>query len=585
MNAIQFLASQPWVESLGWTLVHFLWQGVLISAVYAFARGCTARSAPGTMYVLACAAMGAMIAAPFVTYLFLPPAASDPVTGAAVTRSASAARPAGLPTIVQVAASAVQPIGAMPWVVTFWFAGAGALSIRLAGGWVASLRLRTVKLRPAPVEWQRRLEELGARIGQSRPVRLMVSGLVHAPCVVGYLRPMVLMPVGALTGLPVAHVEALLVHELAHIVRRDYLVNILQSVAEALLFYHPAVWWVSGHIRREREMCCDDVAVSTTGDVLGYAEALMGMASARLVAPELALGADGGSLSARIARLLGRPRPASRRPAGVGAVLLVVATALFAQAPARPKFEVAAIKPSAETRFMSLRPQPGRLTANAPVRLMIQNAYGLQPFQIIGGPRWIETDYYDIDAKAEGSANRAQVLLMLQSLLEDRFQLKAKQETRELPVYALLPARGGLKLTTREGSCVSREPNVPPSPPLPGTLPCGSGVISMTPAGGRFAGGKVSMSEFTRVLANMLGRRIIDQTGFTGTFDFKLDFTPDASTSGLPGNRGGADAVPADVAPPSIFTSLQETLGLRLESTKGPVEVLVIDSVQRPTAN
>ena len=118
------------------------------------------------------------------------------------------------------------------------------------------------------------LQKLGARIGLSRPVRLLVSALVQAPTVVGWLRPVMLVPVGALGGLPPEHLEALLLHELAHIRRHDYLVNILQSVAEALLFYHPAVWWVSVHIRAERELCCDDVAVSVSGDAFTYARAL-----------------------------------------------------------------------------------------------------------------------------------------------------------------------------------------------------------------------------------------------------------------------------------------------------------------------
>ena len=136
------------------------------------------------------------------------------------------------------------------------------------------MRLRSRLVRPAPSEWQQALDRLKTRIRVSRPVRLLVSSLVQAPAVVGWLRPVVLVPVGALAGLPAEQIEALLVHELAHIRRHDYLVNVLQSVVEALLFYHPAVWWVSGHIRTEREQCCDDVAVSVSGDVLTYARAL-----------------------------------------------------------------------------------------------------------------------------------------------------------------------------------------------------------------------------------------------------------------------------------------------------------------------
>src|SRR6185295_2411884 len=126
---------------------------------------------------------------------------------------------------------------------------------------------------------------------------------VQAPTVVGWLRPVVLVPVGALAGLPADQVEALLLHELAHIRRHDYLVNILQNVAESLLFYHPAVWWISGHIRAERELCCDDMAVFVCGDSLSYARALAQLESFR-PAQVSALAANGGSLADRIARLL-----------------------------------------------------------------------------------------------------------------------------------------------------------------------------------------------------------------------------------------------------------------------------------------
>ena len=127
-------------------------------------------------------------------------------------------------------------------------------------------------VRRAPPEWQEALTKLGAQIPLSRPMPLLVSALVQVPTVVGWLRPVVLVPVGALGGLPAEYLEALLMHELAHI-RHDYLVNMLQSVAEALLFYHPAVWWVSGQIRAERELCCGDVAVSVSGNALTYARA------------------------------------------------------------------------------------------------------------------------------------------------------------------------------------------------------------------------------------------------------------------------------------------------------------------------
>jgi uncharacterized protein (TIGR03435 family) len=463
--------------------------------------------------------------------------------------------------------------------------------------------MRSIQVRPAPPEWRQTFANLAARLGISRPVRFLVSALVRVPAVVGWLRPVVLVPVGALAGLPAEQMEALLLHELAHIRRYDYLVNLVQSVAEALLFYHPAVWWVSGHIRAEREMCCDDVAARASGDVLTYASALAELESYRAAGVNAAMAANGGSLTDRIARLLGQSRPASQARSGMGAIattLLLAATVcgLFGQSDATLRFEVASIRQNAShPSLMMVRTHAGGLTAeNAPLRLLMQNAYGLQAFQISGGPGWIQSDGYDIEAKAGGKASHDQVLLMLRSLLEDRFQLKLHRETRQLPVYALTVPKSGLKLKApKDGSCVPVDPNADlpplraaPGQPAPGR-PCGRVGVSGESFGVRIEGGAVAMPEFTRMLAMVLGRPLIDRTGFAGTFDVRLDFTPDEAAAGLPRSAGAGDpggTPAADAAgPPPIFVAIQEQLGLRLEATKGPVEVLVIDHVERPSEN
>jgi uncharacterized protein (TIGR03435 family) len=606
MNAIQFLSSQPWVERLGWTLVHFLWQGAGISALYAIARRVTRSSSPNTRYILACVALAAMAAAPLVTWNLLRPSHPVPVAAHPAGRVASAA-PAmiiTLPASVSATISDARAGQFFSWVVVIWLAGAAAFWVRLMGGWAVAARMRSTLVRPAPPQWRRILGELGARIGLSRPVRLLVSALVEVPTVVGWLRPVVLVPVGALAGLPAEHMEALLIHELAHIRRHDYLVNILQSVAEALLFYHPAVWWVSGHIRAERELCCDDVAARASGDVLTYARALAELESRRPAHLKAALAANGGSLAGRIARLLGQSRPASQAHTGMGimvtAILLAMtAFGLFGQSDAAPRFEVASVKQStSHPSFMMVRPRAGGLTAeNAPLRLLMQNAYGVQAFQISGGPGWIQSDGYDIEAKGDGKASRDETFLMLRSLLEDRFQLKLHRETKELPVYALTVAKGGLKLQPpKEGSCIPVDPNgtLPPPSNTPGQrapgFPCGMPGVMMEPSGVRIEGGKVAMPDFIRVLSMVLGRPVVDRTGFAETFDLRLDFTPDEAAAGLPRSAGAGDPdSPPPAAdpggPPPIFAAIQEQLGLKLESVKGPVEVLVIDHVERPSQN
>jgi TonB family protein len=321
MSALLSFFQQPWVERLGWTLVHFLWQGALISLLFAMLRSITTRAQ--SRYVLACIALLAMLAAPLLTFGILAggkplpaePAAVLPVSAAASGNAVAATGwrvPAGGPWRQ-----------CLPWIVMIWLGGAIAFLIRLIGGWAVAARLRSVATRPAPAEWQETLDGLMRRIGVTRTVRLLVSPLVQVPAVIGWLRPVVLVPVGALTGLPSENVEALLAHELAHILRNDYLANLLQSVTEALLFYHPAVWWVSGQIRMERELCCDDIAVTANGDAFKYARALAELESFRPAHVQTTVAANGGSLQNRISRLLDPARRVSHAPSGPAAALAV----------------------------------------------------------------------------------------------------------------------------------------------------------------------------------------------------------------------------------------------------------------------
>jgi beta-lactamase regulating signal transducer with metallopeptidase domain len=315
------LPSQPWVERLGWTLLHFLWQGVLIARLFALTRALGGRACSAqTRYVLACAALLAMAIAPVVTFSLI----GSGSTLIPANASAWSARPFAAADSQVAIGAWHMPLPAisqqaLPWIVTAWLGGALLFCVRLAGGWALAARMRSAgSSRPAPPEWQRQLDELILRVGVSRPVRLLVSSLAQAPLVIGFLRPAILMPVGALAGLPVEQIEALLAHELAHIRRHDYLVNLLQSVAEALLFYHPSVWWLSNEIRAERELCCDDVAVAVSGDVLTYARALTAVESQRPARLRTAMAANGGSLSCRIRRLLDPSQAMAQTQPGPG---------------------------------------------------------------------------------------------------------------------------------------------------------------------------------------------------------------------------------------------------------------------------
>jgi len=585
-------------ERLGWTLVHFLWQGGLIAAIYALIR-CGVRG-PNPRYLLACAALGLMLAAPFVTFAVMAPS-----KGASQAALPSSATLVSGGSVSGVAALVWQPVsrfstrtarpGLLNRIVLVWLVGATAFWIRLIGGWWMVARMRVRDVRPAYADWQQTLDRLRARIGVSRPVRLLVSGLVHVPTVIGWLKPVVLVPAAALAGLPPEQIEALLAHELAHIRRHDYLINIVQSVAEALLFYHPAVWWVSRHIRTERELCCDDLAVSVSGDALTYACALAELEANRPSYANTVLAANGSSLADRIARLLGQSRPASRtRPAlgvVVSAILLVaVACGVYAQSTARPKFETVTIKEPESVIPFGVHWEPdGRFTANTTLRMLMVHAYQVDYFQIVGGAPWVYSEHYQIEAK--GPAEKELPRPLLQSLLEDQFHLTVHRETRELPVYELTMAEAGKLQQGAKQDCVNVHGNWPPDPrnlpvtATPPTPPCG------IPFGGPsfLQGEKLLMTDLTRSLSSLVGRAVLDKTGFRGKFDVHLQYAWDATTS------EGLRADPAAFNPdfmrmsaskgPSIVVALQEQLGLKLEPAKGPVDVLVIDHVERPVEN
>jgi uncharacterized protein (TIGR03435 family) len=281
----------------------------------------------------------------------------------------------------------------------------------------------------------------------------------------------------------------------------------------------------------------------------------------------------------------------------LGMVVIAVAVMAAAQPAQKPAFEVASIKRNTTSApgVRQLVPQPsGRLVGvNTPVRMLIYNAYQLRPYQVVGGPGWIDSDGYDIDVRAttaQKNVTPQQTFAMIQSLLEDRFMLQFHRETRELPVYSLQVSKTGPKLQSpKEGSCINSDPNTPGAPiptPAPGQPPlprCGAAGFSITPQGARLFGGKISVRELVYFLSIAVARPVIDKTGLSDTFDVNLSFLPDQATAGLPLPPGVAAAPDPNAV--TIFTALQEQLGLRLDPDKGPVEVLVIDSLQRPSEN
>jgi beta-lactamase regulating signal transducer with metallopeptidase domain len=329
------LSAHPDVQALGWALIHFLWQGAVAAALLFYLNLLTRRESPTLRYLLACATLLVMVSLPVINFL----ASRD--AGAAAVEPLLAPAQTESPALAGAQAGLARPSGhglrrwlsaALPWLVGAWFLGVLVLSLRYLGGWAVVQRLKRSGTRAEAC--QRIVDRLCRELRVSRAVRVCESALVEVPTVIGWLKPVILIPASALVGLAPAQVEALLAHELAHVRRLDYLVNLLQTAAETLLFYHPAVWWVSHRMRMEREHCCDDAAVLICGDAARYARALADLESLRLGAPAFAVAATGGSLPLRIARLLGE-RPShllasSRWPAGLVALAALTASGLAA---------------------------------------------------------------------------------------------------------------------------------------------------------------------------------------------------------------------------------------------------------------
>jgi GWxTD domain-containing protein len=299
MTLLESWVQSSAAEAIGWTVVHSLWQGAGVSVVLALVLAAT--RSPQVRYRAACAAMLMMLAGFGITLSVGVPNDADDL-GAMPARTfrtwdvpGGTDSPGGLNLGIA---------GVVPWLAPFWVAGVWVFYLRHFAGLISVSRMRRCGVCCAPERWQNELVRLRARVRVSRPVLLLESSLAEVPMVLGYLRPIILVPAGLLAGLPSGQVEAILLHELAHIRRCDYLVNLCQRLAEGLLFYHPVVWWISRVIRTEREHCCDDLAVGISGNAHEYATALAALEQSRWAGREPAMAATGGSLVKRIRRLL-----------------------------------------------------------------------------------------------------------------------------------------------------------------------------------------------------------------------------------------------------------------------------------------
>lgn len=450
------------------------------------------------------------------------------------------------------------------------------------------------------VEALRRLESLA---DMKKPMQMLSSRASLEPGIFGILKPVLLWPEEISERLSDEHLEAILAHELWHVRRRDNLAAAVHMVVEAIFWFHPLIWWLGARLIEERELACDEGVLATGSRRQVYAESILKTCEFCVEAPLACMsGVTGSDLKKRIVRImtqhLAEKLDFSKKLllAAIGAITiagpvifgLLHAPQVRAQSSQTSSatsgttsfsYEVASIKPSKvdDGRIM-FRITPDGFTANGITpKFLIEFAYDLKDFQVSGAPGWAESEKYDIDAKMDEATieafkkltreqSVAQRRLMLQSLLAERFKLKVSHSNKEAPIYALVVAKNGPKLTQSADSA--------------------SG-----PAGARgqfrFAPGELNavgmlLSNLADQLGREVGRQVVDKTGLQGRYDFTLHWTPDTPAGG-PGGPDGAP--PPDSSGPSIFTALQEQLGLKLESQKGPVETLVIESVERPSEN
>ena len=504
-------------------------------------------------------------------------------------------------------------------ILVIWF---GGCAIHLLAWWGRWRCVAATVQAASPLEGGRELDalrRLETTVGIRQPIAVVMSDTSLEPGVFGIFKPVLVWPRSIGERLADRQLEAILTHELCHVRRRDNLTMTLHMVVETAVWFHPLVWWLEKRLVDERERACDEEVVRLGYEPQVYAESIIKTCEFYMESPVIVAGVTGSNLKKRVEAIMrghaGQELKSWKKTALATAGVLTVAAPLMiglrSAPPLRaqssttvdavgPAFDVVSIKPnkSGDPGLGGLGFQPsGRFSATrVSARELIRVAYTQRPFeqpQLSDGPSWLDSERFDIEAKAEGlppipEVFIGQMRLMLRSLLHERFRLAVHTETRELPIYALVIARGdgktGQQLRHSEIDCAAlrkQSQNGAPSPkPEPGKGP----PCSVGPRPGHLTANAVTMPEFANVLSPFADRVVIDRTGLRGGFDLLLTWTPSPGEyRGPGGDEPDSDRSTTDG--PSIFTALQEQLGLKLESTRGPVDVLVINSVQRPSSD
>jgi len=495
-----------------------------------------------------------------------------------------------------------------------WLCGFVAVLLARCLLWerISASRRNAVRLeRGREVEALRRIEHIA---GIARPTEMLLSQAPLEPGIVGISHPVLLWPETISRHLEDGHLEAILAHEVMHIRRWDNLISTMHMLVEAIFWFHPLVWWLGARLVDERERACDEAVLELGNDRRTYAESILKTCEFCIGLPlRCVSGVTGADLKQRITKIM--TQPVVNKMDLQKKILLAFATVLAIAAPVlfglaggtrqsgatqsadssteTFSYEVASIKPekSGSMMFRVLN-TPDGFSATTTVQMLIRVAYGVEDNQISGAPGWVSSEKYDVEAKMDpDTADKLKKLgeaqteparrHMLQTVLADRLKLATHRETKELPIYSLVVAKGGLKL--HEAKPGDTYPNGikgmdgRPAPP-------GAHVMRM--GRGELTGQGIAMEQVAHLLTQQTGRTVVDNTGLKGNYDFTLHWTPDQNAPAFNGpGGGGPDSTTSSESGPSIFTAIQEQLGLKLESQKGPVEILVIDHVEKPSEN
>ena len=467
------------------------------------------------------------------------------------------------------------------------------------------------------------------------PVAVRASPGLTEPGVAGWMRPLLLLPEGFAERLSPSEMEAILAHELCHVRRRDNLLVSIHMIVEAIFWFHPLVWWIGARLIEERECACDEDVVSRGNAPDLYAEALVKVCRWSTESPTACVaGVTGGNLKRRIEQIMNArdvPGLSFAKKAALtvaGAVVLMApvlvgiadAPAIRAQSPSgvppwqaaaggHMAFEVASVKLAktgsiAPPQTFPLNPGDaftdprsgasphGRFSDTWRVTAFISFAYKLMlsPEQTEAMsahlPKWTNTDEFEIDAKAAGNPTKDQMRLMMQSLLAERFHLAVHYEMQEMPVYVLTLIKPG-----KWGPMLIRHADGPPCDAPAGADPDAAVFPPVCDAlKGMMRNGHQVMGYRNATMALLAwalslpfgrtGRPVVDRTGITDRIDYRLEWTPESNGAGTPGGDG-----PTDPPALTLMDAVRDQLGLKLQSTKAPVQTLVIDHIERPSEN